>query len=228
MSDVTIIVATHDRPAWLETALHSILASAATVKPRGVDTHVLVVDDCSKTTAARVIADRLGTGYMRLFPCRGMAEARMAGLAEVDSPLFAFWDDDDFMLPFWFEAHLERMALGADVVSSSYWFTDEFLRPTLQQTLKPVALLDLLEGRVAANDQSLIRRSALEGIRWRPERGTVMMMSLWLALAHVGRKFETIAEPCWLYRRHAGNMSAALDERDAALRLEAIAEYLPA
>lgn len=222
MSEVTIVVTTRERPAWLAVALRSIRASAALArtKPR-----LLVVDDASADDAARVVASRFGAEYHRQPERGGCARARAWALGRIDSPYFAFFDDDDVMLPRWFAAHLRRMAEGHDVVSSSFWFADAMLRRTKRHILTPVTLAGLLAGEVSANDFSLVRRAALEGITLHPERDTVMMMSLWLALAAAGKRFATIAEPTFLYRRHGGNLTNALPARDAEWRALAISEF---
>lgn len=224
-ADVTIVVATYNRPQMLEVELHSILASAATVKRR-VTTRILVVDDHSRDFAAREVCQRLGVDYLRLPANGGVARTLAAGFAQVESPYYSFWGDDDYMLPRWFELHLGAMRHGVDVVSSSYWKTDANLKPTNAITLRPVTFDDLLTGRVSANDGSLVRREVAEKIGFRPDRERAMMMTFWLAIAAAGASFRTIAEPTWLYRRHPGNLSRILTRHDRALRAAALADYV--
>lgn len=227
MTDVTIVVATYDRPAMLEVELHSILASEATVRARGYAARIIVVDDCSPTHAARHVVDRVGAGveYLRLPDNRGVAGALLAGFERVESRYYALWGDDDFMLPRWFALHLAAIEKGHDVVSGSYWLADAELLPTRPVVLPPATLADLMANRVTANDGSLVRRSALDGISWKPERGRAMVMSMWLALASAGKAFTSIDEPSWLYRRHAGNISRGRDATFQAQRQAAIAEH---
>lgn len=224
MTDVTIVVAAYDRPAMLEVELHSILAAAERVRE---SVRILVVDDATPHEGVRKVADRVGVDYLRRDENGGVAVALVTGFEQVDSPYYALWGDDDFFLPNWFETHLARMAEGHDVVSGSYWFTDAELVPTKLAILPPVTLADLLANSVAANDGSLVRRSALDGIGWRPDLGRAMMLSRWLSLASAGKSFSTITEPTWLYRRHKGQLSARFthDEKFMALRRQAIAEY---
>jgi SAM-dependent methyltransferase len=155
----------------------------------------------------------------------GTSATRMRGLAQVTTPYFAFFDDDDVMLPNWLPTHLAKMREGYDVVSSSYWYTDANLRRTEERILKEPTFADLREGYVTVNDGSLIRRSALEGLTWHPEREDAMMLSMWLDLAKKGARFAMIEEPTWLYRRHEGNKTNVVDERDAAIRAQVLAEY---
>lgn len=223
MTDVTIIVATYNRPAMLAVELHSILASAAMVPER--DIRVLIVDDCSQTLEAKAITERLGVDYFRNGENVGIAQTLVTGFEQSDSEYTSFWGDDDYMLPRWLPLHLERMDQGYDIVSGSYWRTDSQLAPVREKTLAPTTLAGLRKGRVTSNDGSLIRRSALQDIAWRPERERAMMMTMWLALAAAGSRFSSIEEPTWLYRRHDGNMSNQRSEHDDDLRREAIAEY---
>lgn len=225
MTDVTIVCATYNRPEWLEVELLSMLASAATVKPKGITTRIIVVDDASDSMAARDVAKRVGVDYVRMPENGGLARTLMAGLERVDSPYYALWGDDDYFLPRWFPLHLARMAEGHDVVSASYWRTDAELRPTREVILKPVTLRDLRNAHCAANDGSLVRTDRVDPAWWRPERELAMMISLWLAMAAARRSFSTLTEPTWLYRRHANNVSDHLTPEHFEARAAAAREF---
>jgi glycosyltransferase involved in cell wall biosynthesis len=222
---VAIIVATHDRPEWLEVCLYSILASAATVRRKGVSTSILVVDDCSATMEAQDVAKRVGVDYFRMAQNSGVAATLATGFALTDSEYTSFWGDDDYMLPRWFERHMGLANRGFDVVSSDYWMTDEHLVPTEVKRLDRMRFARMLAGHISVNDGSLLRRSATSYSPWRPERERAMMMAMWLALAARNIRFDCVHEPTWLYRRHHGNMSRRLSPHDMELRRQAIAEY---
>lgn len=222
MTEITIIVCTYDRPAMLAVELESIVASAATV-PDAV--RIIVVDDASPTDDAKWIAKRHGVEYLRRSENGGVARTIVSGFEKVDSPYFAIWGDDDFMLPSWFSRHLKRIREGFDVVSGSYWRADGNLHPKRRMILRPVTLGALLRNEVSANDGSLVRTAALNGIPWRPERERAMVMTMWLALASAGKTFSAIAEPTWLYRRHPGQLSYRPSEHFMELRRASIAEY---
>lgn len=221
--DVSIVMTTCDRPAWFEVALLSALTSAA-ARP-DVETEVIVVDDASRLDYAPRLAKRYGVRCFRHAERIGYAWSRVFGLRQAKGRYVAFLDDDDALLPRWLGQHLERMA-DADVVAGSYLETDAYLYPmTPAVTLRLATFEGLLGGHCPVNDGALVRRSVLEGVTLRADRDTVMMYSLWLALAARGARFATVAEPTWLYRHHGANMSAHLDDRDAARRAEMVAEY---
>lgn len=223
---IDIIIATYDRTRWLEEAIVSMRASFAL---QSAPVRIIVVDDASPTTEAEAVAKRHGCDYIRHERNTGVAQTLVTGWEASTAPYTSFWGDDDIMLPNWASANVAKARDGWDVISNSYRLVDAMLEPIATKILPPVTLSDLRMNIVAANDGSLIRREALEGIRWRPERGRAMMLTMWLALATAGRRFTTINDPTWLYRRHDHNLSGGfgqpVDPAFMALRREAIAEY---
>jgi glycosyltransferase involved in cell wall biosynthesis len=216
MDDVTLVITTCDRPYWLDACLESL-----------PDVRRIVVDDSSQGynfDRNRGVAERRGAEYVRSEHI-GTSAARMLGLALVTSEFFAFFDDDDVMLPDWLPLHLDAIK-GADVVSSAHYETDAFLGHPQLRRMAPTSMADLLKCHVTISDNSLIRRSALKGVTWHPERQHVMMLSLWLALMDKGARFVMLDTPTWMYRIHGANITPTTrDEQDAAFRREAIAEY---
>jgi glycosyltransferase involved in cell wall biosynthesis len=222
MTDVTIVVVTYNRPAMLDVMLQSVWTSAGEVSEA---VRVIVVDDCSPTEDAKPIAKKWACDYVRLPENRGVGGALAAGFELVDSPYYALWGDDDFLLPNWFPLHLATMAEGWDVVAGSYWKADANLKQRRKVVLPPATFAALKRGNVQCNDGSLVRRDSIGEVKFRPERERAMMMTFWLAMAAQGAKFTAIREPTWLYRRHSSNLSNQLTEHDASLRRAAVAEY---
>jgi len=228
--DVTIVVTTFDRAAWLEASLHSILASAAVARQARITTRVLVVDDASPNDETHHVAERLGVDYVRVPVNDGRRTpsfGRVVGLEQVDSTYHAFFDDDDIMLPRWIPLHVAALEAGHDICSTAFWRTDASLLPVRQVVPAVATLGDLMAGRNPINDQSLVRREALEGIEWEPELDNVMVLPVWLELSLRGRSFHRLEEPTFLHRRHDENTSDHLDPRDADLRRQVIARYRP-
>lgn len=223
LPEVTVVVATYDRSRWLAEALRSLLESADEAK---ATVRILVVDDGSPGAAAKLTARRFGVEYVRLPENRGFGAARLAGVERSTGDYLAFFDDDDVAMKSWLPMHLDKIEQGFDVVVGSYIETDAELVRLRTHVLEPATFEGLLAGRVPVNDGALIRRSILEGVTWHPERGTVLMLSLWLELAARGARFTTVARPTWYRRLHDANMSSGIGELDARLRLEAIAEFV--
>lgn len=222
-ADVTLVIATYNRPAMLKVELLSILASAAMVPKTNV--RILVVDDASETLDAKHVCTDLWVEYLRLPHNLGVAGALAAGFEQVDSPYYALWGDDDFFLPRWFPLHLAKMAEGYDVVAGSYWKAGPELHLKRQVILPPATFAALRQGTVTCNDGSLVRRDSLGDIQFRPERERAMMMTFWQAMAAKGAKFTSLTEPTWLYRRHETNLSNHRSEHDNQLRQAATADY---
>lgn len=222
MTDVTIVIATYNRPAMLDIMVESVLASAERVSN---PVRVLIVDDASDGMEARKVARKRGADYIRLPQNLGVGGALAAGFEAVDSTYYALWGDDDFLLPHWFQTHLSKIAEGWDVVAGSYYMADADLTPVRKVVLPPATFNALKRGRVQCNDGSLVRRDALGEVTFRPERERAMMMTFWLAMAAQGARFTSIPQPTWLYRRHRTNLSNQLTKHDLSLRHAAMAEY---
>jgi len=229
-ADVTIIVATYDRPDWLAVSLGSIRTSAAFARLRGIEARILVVDDGSPGEATREVAEALRVEYVRNPLNDGRANpvaARMLGLATVDSPYYAFFDDDDVMLPRWVRLHVEAMERGIDVCSSAYVWTDADLVPTRTHIPDVATMGDLLAGRVSVNTHSLVRTAAAREAPWDPDLENEYEYQVWLDLMFRGRRFDRLTEPTYLHRQHASNISQLTerDPRDAELRRLVIERY---
>lgn len=225
MNDVTIVIATYNRPEMLRTEIESIWHAAHRVKEQ---VRVLVVDDASDTMDAQVVAYDLGADYLRRKSNGGVGQTLAEGFAQVESPFYAMWGDDDFMLSNWFELHLAKIHEGYDVVAGSYLLADEVLTPTKEIILPVGRFEDLRRGIVLVNDGALVRRDSLGDIKYRPERERIMMMTFWLAMAGNGRRFGVVEEPTWLYRRHPGQLTAKVlgGPRERQLRHQAMADWI--
>lgn len=211
---MTVIVATYERPVWLEGALRSIQRSAEVAQRDGVRTRVIVVDDASPTDATRLVCEFLRVEYVRIAeksPSRDPAAPRALGLEQVQSEFFCFFDDDDEMLPEHLSRHVALLRNGADVVMSSYWFTDPELRPYRRHVPMRPTLGLLLVGHNPVNDYAL-QRTATCRSAWNAQYGEAAPFAAWLELLYRGARFERVLEPTFLYRQHAKNMSRARDE----------------
>ena len=145
MTEITVVVPTHNRPHLLEITLRSIVAQ------RGVDLAVTVVDDGSKDPrTVPAVIDALSNSRVRLVrheTPRGVSAARNTGIANSSSEWIGFCDDDDVWAP-----EKLRAQLAAAGSSSAGWaYTgdvaiDEALRVLSGASpLPPVELVSALE-----------------------------------------------------------------------------------
>lgn len=229
--NLTILIATADRPAFLRGAIESLQGSATAAR-LSATTRILVVDD-AEGQSARDVARAAGVDYAPnpdRDPRRNPSAARAWGLRQVDTELVAFFDDDDLALDGHLVALHERIANGADVCATGYWLADPDptdplrLVPRRRQLLRPARLGDLLRGFQPVNDQSMLRTAVATSATWDPDRENTMMYDVWLQMLLAGRRFETTGTATFLYRQHPTSLSHTLDRRDAELRTELLAE----
>src|SRR3954468_5950503 len=110
---VSIVVATCNRPSELERCLRSLLSQSHPAEK------IVVVDDApGGAQAPKVVADCDG-GRSRLHYIegngKGLADAHNRGLAEVDSAIVAFADDDIVADEHWLARILEAFAVAPKV-----------------------------------------------------------------------------------------------------------------
>jgi len=99
---LTVAICTHNRAAYLELALQSLWAQSAAASAFDV----LVVDNASSDATPAVVerarASRPDIRYVRE-PKLGLSHARNRAIAETQSPVIAFLDDDAIAAPLWVE-----------------------------------------------------------------------------------------------------------------------------
>ena len=107
-SDISVIVCTRNRPAFLREALAAIRKTT----PR--ETEVVVVDSASDTDETRLIAEEAGVVYVRAGA--GLSVARNAGIHASGRPFVIFTDDDCLPEEGWIDVvlpHFDDPTVGA-------------------------------------------------------------------------------------------------------------------
>jgi glycosyltransferase involved in cell wall biosynthesis len=228
VTDITVVVTTADRPDWLERSLRSVLA---TIRADGVEATVLVVDDSRDPGPAREVAASQGADYA-INPTHASttnpSSARIFGLSRVETPLFAFFDDDDVMLA----GHLGLMKghvdHGADLCATGYFVgrdRDGGLARGRRVIPRQGRLGDLLAGWNSINDGSMMRTEAALKLRWDPELANVMMYSVFVQALVEGWRVDRTAQPTFIYRQSTNSQSRSLDEDDDQVRLAMLSHY---
>lgn len=115
MLDVSVVVATRNRPQALRGCLESLAAS--TLRPGRLE--VIVVDDGSSMPLSPIVSgasEQLDVRSIRI-EHRGPAAARNAGVREARAPIVAFTDDDCVVRPDWAERLAVAVAAAPDVIA---------------------------------------------------------------------------------------------------------------
>jgi glycosyltransferase involved in cell wall biosynthesis len=166
---VSVIVPTHNRPETLPRALCSVLNQSYR------DIEVIVVDDASRSDAAREVTENLAKAdtrlrYIRRSQCGGAAAARNTGIAGARGQFLAFQDDDDEWLPGKLQNQVELMErLGPRCVLAGGGLL-RFVPETPPKLYSWPVSADMpwvdrrsfIEGFAAFLQTALIRRSAID------------------------------------------------------------------
>jgi cellulose synthase/poly-beta-1,6-N-acetylglucosamine synthase-like glycosyltransferase len=122
---VTVVICTRNRPALLQKCL------AAVARLSTAPTQVLVVDNSEGNSDTRKVAQDYGARYI-IEPVRGLCRARNRALAECQTEVVAFLDDDVAPAPDWLALLLAPFAndrIGASagrVITPDILDTEDF------------------------------------------------------------------------------------------------------
>ena len=204
---VSIVVPTHDRPAFLAEALASVMAQSVS------DWECLVADDRSGPETARVLGNLAAREprIARVAVRAGTpARARNAVLGRCRGEFVAFLDDDDAWLPHKLAAQLEVFASDPEAVlvcGRIEEFGARQARWPAGEVPERISFERLLAGNLVATSAAMVRRRDLEAVG--PFDETLVMaedFELWLRLARRGR-VRFVDESLCRYRVHSGGVS---------------------
>ena len=189
MTEIAVVVPTHNRPELLAVTLRSVLAQ------REVELTVAVVDDASSNPGdARGVVEAFGDPRVRLFrhdTPRGVSAARNTGIANTSSEWIAFCDDDDVWAPEKLKAQLTVAGREAAWAYTGQVAVDHELRVLDgAPPLPPRALVDAIEHYnpvPAGSSNVIVRRSVLGAVGWF-DSGLLSVgdWDLWIRLARHG------------------------------------------
>jgi glycosyltransferase involved in cell wall biosynthesis len=190
MTDVAVIVPTHNRAGLLEVTLRSVLAQ------RDVGIAVTVVDDgSSDARSVPSVLDSLGDVRVRLVrheTPRGVGAARNTGISHTSSEWVAFCDDDDVWAPEKLSAQLH----AARNTSAGWAYTgdvaiDGDLRVLSGAPPLPpdelVRMLEQFNPVPAGSSNVIVRRAVLDEVGvFDPALRSVADWDLWVRLSRHG------------------------------------------
>jgi glycosyltransferase involved in cell wall biosynthesis len=220
MTEVSVVVPTHNRSRLLALTLHSVLWQ------HDVDLEVIVVDDGSTDDTAQVVA---GLGDPRIrrvhHPTpQGVSAARNHGIAEATGDWVAFIDDDDL----WAPDKLARQLQAAHDTGRTWAYAGAVsVDPALQivggaPPPPPERVVELLPrynavpgggSNVVARRDLLRRVGPFDGRLYNTED-----WEMWIRLAKDGPP-AGVPSPLLAYRVHLGNASLNIPEILAGVAL---------
>jgi succinoglycan biosynthesis protein ExoO len=238
--DVSVVIAAWNATAFIEQALHSVLAQ------QDVTFEVLVVDDASTDDTVRVV-EALGDAHVRcirLASNQGPGGARNAGFAAAQGEWIAVLDADDTMRPHRL-AQLVAFArsTGADIVADNLWLHTQDKAPEarllidepLDGTAVPISLRDYFldnllfgKGRGLGYLKPVFRRGFLRdhGLGYNPRLRIGEDFQLVAEALVQGAKFSRRRSADYDYHVHAGSISHRLSVANSQAMRQAAAEFI--
>jgi glycosyltransferase involved in cell wall biosynthesis len=212
MTDVSVVLPTHNRSEWLRLALISVL------RQREVGLEIIVVDDGSSDDTVQVVKD-LDDRRIRLLRHerpRGVSEARNHGSAEARAEWLAFIDDDDLWAPEKLVRQLEAAGASArDWAYTGVVNIDEGLRILAPvRPAPPDEIVGLLLRRNAipgGGSNVVVRRDVFNRVGpFDTALKNTEDWEMWIRLAKQGLP-AWVPEPLLAYRVHPGNASLDIE-----------------
>jgi glycosyltransferase involved in cell wall biosynthesis len=208
MIEISVVIPTHNRSAWLRLTLQSVLWQ------RDADLEVIVVDDGSTDDTARAVT-ALGDSRIRLLrhdTPRGVSATRNHGAAEARGEWLGFIDDDDV----WAPDKLARQIRAARTTGRTWVYAgtvnvDDALRviggtspPPPDEVSRLVRHCNVIPG---GGSNVIVRRDEFEragpfDLRLKNTEDWEM----WIRLAKQGPP-AWVPQPLLGYRVHSGNAS---------------------
>ncbi len=225
---VSLLIPTHNRPAWLRGAVDSVLAQDYP------NLELLVVDDGSTDDTPSLLADYAGRHPEDRFRFlrqenAGQAVALNNGNAEARGEIVGYLSDDDLLAPGAVTRLAGELIADPDTVAAypGYRVIDD--EGKIVDTVKPIEYSPLEALRLhdtIIGPGGLVQRSALEASGgWDPNLRWMGDLILWMGVGLTGRVVR-VSEPLAYWRRHAGAATAQVNPDHAKEHLRIVTRGL--
>jgi glycosyltransferase involved in cell wall biosynthesis len=200
---VSVIIPTYNRAKYIRDAVESALNQTR------VPDEILIIDDGSTDNTPEILARYPAPVRVIRQQNRGRSAARNVGLDQARGDAIMFLDSDDMLLPTNIEHCTAAMSKSAriGVVYSDALIVDhqgaavELYTEAMPGARPSGLVLGELSRRCFLTVSSLVRRSALEGIRFDQSMNFAEDYDFWRRLA--GKwEFRYLNEPLMCYRYH--------------------------
>lgn len=219
----SVLIATHNREDYVAEALNSVLAQSVE------DIEIIVMDDGSSDNTYDVVVsfDDPRISHSR-HENKGVAHTRNKLVSLAKSSLIVVHDDDDIMLPWRIEAHLETLR---DDVAATYggWIDFENGSGTTGEfpgkSCSPEAFM--YAGSVLSHGTSMFRADVLRRFPYREFLRSGVDFNMIVRMANAGYKFEHTGRFHILRRKHTTNLThtTSTHQKGAAARTLAVLRH---
>lgn len=215
MTNVSIIIPSHNRASLLQHAVESVLAQTFT------DFEIIIVDDASTDETLEVVRKLHEMHGAKIMPLRnevnlGSSGSRNRGIQASSGKWIGFLDDDDIYEPTKLQKQVDLLKATPDagIVYCGYYFIH-------MDGTHELPVIDLPEGDVLKNlllgcpvimNAPLVRREYFE--RYGMFDETLELdedWELWLRFAVNGCKFVCVKEALCAYRKHESNKTRDIE-----------------
>ncbi len=207
---VSVVIPCYNQGAYLDEAVASVARQTHSA------VGCIVVDDGSTESATVRTLDRLGASGIRILrqPNGGLSNARNAGVLATDTPFFVPLDADDILEPRFIERLLPPL-LADPTLGYVYCHVRTFGASEHVWPCRPYDSQRLLFENLSAAT-AVVRREAFDCAGgYQPDMVHGFEdWDFWIALLATGYRGKCVAEPLFLYRKHAGGTSM-LDKTQA-------------
>ena len=217
--DISVVITTCNRPAFLVEALAGIVSQE--LQPK----EILIIDDCSEVSyqeAYNAIKD-VNAQFLRLENKSGANRARNIGIKESSGTVIAFLDDDDVWLPDYLSEISKQYELGADAVVTGFKQLGKESVLVVNKDVR-VSEASLLRGNTYCGMSGFsCKKEVIENLHFDETLSNGQDWDMFVRLFVGGVDFRNISKGLFLYRfQNADGIGAKLrniEPRDIIPRL---------
>lgn len=219
-ADITVVVPTRDRPAFLARCLADLTEAQ---RREGLGT-VLVVDSASRSTETAQVAARFGVRHVwQSLP--GASRARNTGWQAAETPLVAFIDDDLRIRAGWTAAVVEAFADPTVAFVTGRVVAPEGEQPQAFGVIEgqqPGTLDASTRGVFGGSANLAVRREVIDAVGGFDER---LGPGRWLSAGEDVELLDRLVEAGWIGRYEPAAVVECEQWRDEAQRLRLAWSY---
>ncbi|NDW14907.1 glycosyltransferase [Alteromonas genovensis] len=194
--DISVVITTCNRPAFLKEALEGI--AAQTFKPK----EVVIVNDCSDISYNLVLdtIKKVNARHILLKERSGANRARNIGIRECSGGIIAFLDDDDIWLPNYLSEIYRQYQDGADSVVTGFRQLGNENVVVINSDVE-VTKTSLVRGNTYCGMSGFsCRRKVVEKLQFDETLPNGQDWDMFVRLFTEGMDFKNIPEALFLYR----------------------------